>query len=113
MHKEQKVAILIVWTIISVTTAIIVVFPFFAERQTVLKNSPTCISKSQFNVDCSLCGMTRAFIEISNGNFINAYVLNKGSLFVYSSFVLNFAIFVTYLIYDIKLKIQKEYIDDT
>jgi hypothetical protein len=26
---------------------------------------------------------------------------------------LNFAIFVTYLIYDIKLKIQKEYIDDT
>ena len=101
-HREQKVAILIVWTVISVATAIIVIFPFFADRKTVLKSSPTCISKKQFNVECSLCGMVRAFIEISNGNFSNAYDLNKGSLFVYSSFVLNLVTFIAYIIYNTK-----------
>jgi len=97
--KERKVAILITWTIISVITTIILLFPLFADKQTVLKNAPTCISKSRFNVECQLCGMTRAFIEISNGCFTNAYNLNKGSLIVYLSFLLNSIVFIVHSIY--------------
>lgn len=92
---------------------IILLFPFFADKQTVLENTPTCISKSQFNVECSLCGMSRAFIEISNGCFGNAYDLNKGSLFIYSSFLLNSIIFITYSIYFTLFKRQTAYINDT
>ena len=103
-HKEQKAAILIVWFIISLITTTIILFPFVFDRQTILENSPKCISKNHFNIDCSLCGMTRAFIEISNGNFSTAYELNKGSLYIYSSFILNIIIFTTYIIYKTKLK---------
>lgn len=104
---ELKVAILIVWIIISIITTTIILFPFFADKQTVLENAPTCISKSQFNVDCSLCGMTRAFIEISNGNFRNAYNLNNGSLFVYLSFIFNSSSFITYSIYSININFKR------
>ncbi len=90
----------IAWAAISVVTALITISPFFMDRQNILKNSPTCISKKQFNVDCSLCGMTRAFIEISSGNFSNAHDLNKGSLYVYFSFVLNFILFASFNIYN-------------
>src|SRR5665647_1154993 len=112
-QKEQKVAILIVWTVISVTISIVIIFPFLADSQTVLESAPTCISKSQFNVECSLCGMTRAFIEISNGNIGNAYDLNRGSLFVYSSFLLNSIIFIAYAIYYMIVMKRTRYIDDT
>lgn len=112
-QKEQKVAILIVWTVVSVTISLVILFPFLADRQTVLENAPTCISKSQFNVECSLCGMTRAFIEISNGNIGNAYDLNRGSLFVYSSFLLNSIIFIAYAIYCMIVMKRTRYINDT
>lgn len=100
---ELKVAVFIVWIIISIITTTIILFPFFADKKTVLENTPTCISKSQFNVDCSLCGITRAFIEISNGNFRNAFNLNNGSLFVYLSFIFNSSIFIAYCIYSINI----------
>lgn len=112
-QKEQKVAILIVWTVVSVTISLVILFPFLADRQTVLENAPTCISKSQFNVECSLCGMTRAFIEISNGNIGNAYDLNRGSLFVYSSFLLNSIIFIAYAIYCMIVMKRTRYINET
>ena len=105
MRKERKMAILIVWVIISLTTIMILLFPFIASKQTILENTPTCISKSQFNIECSLCGMTRAFIEISSGNYKNAYYLNKGSLYIYSSFILNSIIFLIYSFYLISIKI--------
>ena len=112
-QKEQKVAILIVWTVISVIISLVVIFPLLADSQTVLENAPTCISKSQFNVECSLCGMTRAFIEISNGNIGNAYDLNRGSLFVYSSFLLNSIIFIAYAIYCMIVMKRTRYINET
>ena len=109
-YKEQKVAILVVWTIITLVTTMIILLPFCSDKQTVLKNAPTCISKSQFNVECRLCGMTRAFIEISNGNFRNAIDFNRGSVIIYSSFAFNFLIFIVYLIYKIR---SAQIIDDT
>ena len=109
-YREQKLALLIVWTIITLIITIVILFPFFADRQTVLKNAPTCISKSQFNVECSLCGMTRAFIEISNGSFSNAIDLNRGSIVIFFTFALNFFIFIFYLIFKLR---STKIIDDT
>lgn len=98
-YKELKTAMLIVWAAISIITTSIILFTLFADKQTVLVNTPTCISKSQFNIECSLCGMTRAFIEISTGNLREANRLNHGSLIVYMSFILNLIIFLSYISY--------------
>lgn len=96
--KEQIAAVLIVWMIISIITTIVLIISFFIEKQAVLQLTPTCISKSQFNIECSLCGMSRAFIKISNYEFSEAYNLNNGSIFVYLSFLLNSLIFIIYAI---------------
>ena len=94
-----KSELIIIWGIISIITITTVIVPFFLNKKTILEATPVCISKSQLNIDCSFCGMSRAFIEISNGNYKNAYKLNKGSLYLYITFSLNFFIFVRYIIY--------------
>ena len=112
-YKELKVSLFIVWTIITVTIFIILFISFFLNKQTVLNISPTCISKSQFNVECSLCGMTRSFLEISHGSFMNAYNLNKGSIFLYSIFLLNSILFIIYVFNFIFFRKITDFIDDT
>jgi hypothetical protein len=110
--KEQKLAILITWTFISVITIWILLFPFLAGKETVLRAAPACVSKSQFNIECIFCGMTRAFIEISNGSFSKAYSLNRGSFFVYSFFVMNSLTFIIYFLFHRK-RMSTVFIDDT
>ncbi len=58
------------------------------------------------------CGMTRAFIEISNGNFSIAYTINKASLYIYFIFAINFIIFIANIIYKQNKK-TTIFIDDT
>ncbi len=41
-----------------------------------------CLFDSLLGVQCPVCGTTRAFCEISSGNFKNAYHLNFSSFFV-------------------------------
>lgn len=98
IHKEQMLALLIVWVICSIITTIITLSPFLVNHKTILQNTPTCISISQHNVECSLCGMTRSFLEISEGNFNDAYTLNKGGIYIYSAFLINSIVFLFYLI---------------
>ena len=94
--QEQIIAIRIIWFIISLTTTSILLFVFFVKKQTILANTPLCISMSKYHIECSLCGMTRAFIEISHGKFHNAYLLNKGSILLFLSFLLNSLFFFIY-----------------
>lgn len=94
--QEQKTALQIVWGIISLVTISVIAIALFADSRTILNHSPQCMSKSQFNVECPFCGMTRAFIEIGKGNFHQAYLLNHGSLALFLSFLVNSVIFFIY-----------------
>lgn len=64
-----------------------------------------CPSKSLFDVDCYLCGMTRAFISIFHFNFLKAIELNPLVIVFYPLLVL-LAIQDTFVI--IKNKILKK-----
>lgn len=44
----------------------------------------TCSSRIVFGIDCPGCGMTRAFIAISDGRFGHAWQLNRASFVVYA-----------------------------
>ncbi len=48
----------------------------------------SCLSKMYFGVDCPGCGMTRAFIRISRGQFVKALQLNLASPAVYLFFAI-------------------------
>lgn len=43
----------------------------------------TCTSRRLLGVDCPGCGMTRAFISISHGQFVRAWNFNPASYAVY------------------------------
>ncbi|MFK7769095.1 MAG: DUF2752 domain-containing protein [Mariniblastus sp.] len=45
---------------------------------------PTCASRRLFDLECPGCGMTRAFISISHGQFARAWKFNPASFIVYA-----------------------------
>lgn len=101
--KEYQVEIIVIWGIISLITLAVILSTFTIDSKTILENTPVCISKSQLDKDCVLCGMTRAFIEISHGNFSNGHQFNKASIFVYCTFLTNSIVFLMYMYKKIKL----------
>lgn len=46
-----------------------------------------CLIDKVIGVECPVCGMTRAFCELSNGNLYNAYFLNATSILVVIFFI--------------------------
>ncbi|KAA0252325.1 MAG: DUF2752 domain-containing protein [Chlorobiota bacterium] len=54
-----------------------------------LQLSPVCISILQSGQECSMCGMTRSFIAISNFDFSSAWTLNRAGLPLYTIFLSN------------------------
>ena len=96
MH-QIKTATVAVWVIVSVCVAAILIVTYLPAANEVLEISRRCRSPNHGNLDCPLCGMTRAFLAITRGEFGKALSLNKGSIALYASFVLNEALFAVYL----------------
>ena len=48
----------------------------------------SCVTKMYLGFDCPGCGMTRAFIKISDGRFVEAWQLNSASFVVYLFFAI-------------------------
>jgi len=84
----------IVWEIFSVLLLFLLLSVFFIDSHSLLSFSPKCTSISLNNKQCFLCGTTRAFIEVKNFNFNNAYILNKFSIYLFSILLFNSLIFI-------------------
>lgn len=97
-YLEIKKAIWIVWVIYSIFISIVILALFIFNGQFLIALSPHCESIRRFGVECSICGMTRAFIEISNGDMIQAIRLNKGSIGLFVVFLINTLIFIILII---------------
>ena len=95
--QEIRAAFKIVWIIFSALALLVIVITAFS-AETLHEISPVCLSKSLYGEECFMCGMTRAFVEISEGNFINAYILNKLSIFLFSVMSLNSILFILYTV---------------
>lgn len=94
--KEIRAALKIVWIIFSALVLLVMVITFFSAG-TLHEISPVCLSKSLYGEECFMCGMTRAFAEISAGNIYNAGILNKLSPYLFSVMTLNSVIFILYV----------------
>lgn len=101
--SDLKIAALVVWKIFSVACIVSVLITFLFP-DVMLKISPVCLSVKLYGTQCFMCGTTKAFIEITNGNFSNAYLLNKLSIFLFSLFILNSITFLFYSVYQLKIK---------
>ncbi len=68
---------------------LILIFAFFGNSLiSILNNVPHfCLIDKLTGIECPVCGTTRAFCELSNGNLNNAYFLNKTSILVALFFI--------------------------
>jgi len=104
MDNEYKQSLLIFWATISILCFIVLATPFFLSENYILSISPNCSSRSLLNQDCSLCGMTRGFIQVSKGNFESAILYNKMSPFIFFIFLMNTVLFITFIAYLFRIK---------
>ncbi|MEO8209711.1 MAG: DUF2752 domain-containing protein [bacterium] len=99
--KDLKLSLEIAWIIYSlIILSVLILSAFFPE--VLIKISPVCISKMYYGEECFMCGMTRAFVEISKGDFSKAYSFNNFSLILFSLFVLNELLFLYYSLYQLR-----------
>lgn len=99
--NDFRIAINAVWIIVSLIMITVLILSV-KYPETLLGAAPVCFSKTFYNTECFMCGMTRAFAEISKGNFSDALKLNYLSLIFYIFFALNIAAFILYIF--IKMK---------
>ena len=103
ISDETRKALFITWAVFAVLSVFVIVTPFVVDRQTIINAVPVCASVKKYNRECPLCGMTRAFIYISDGNVQKAVAANKGSVFLYFGFFMNILLFAV-KVFLIKLK---------
>lgn len=87
--SDTRLALLIAWLVFSAVMLFALAAPFLMPTATVERLSPDCMWRTRFGRPCPMCGMTRAFIAISNADFAGARKTNRWSCPLYASFVCN------------------------
>lgn len=78
--RRFRLAALIAWLILTVLSVPVVAAPFLLPATTIARWTPVCQRKARSGQECLLCGMTRAFLLIGQGNPREATHANRGSL---------------------------------
>ena len=95
--QNIRTEILVVWGIASAIFLTTAVSPFVLTDLTLFQIS-SFVRFSEFHGDCFLCGMTRAYIAISNLDLVGATKLNAFSLPLWTFSVLNFGVMIKHSI---------------
>ncbi len=104
-----KIAMLIVWLVLSTVVLLILISPFLLSQNTLFALSRLCELNHVPHIESPLFGMTRAFIDISRGEIRPAAQLNKGSAYLYGIFLLNEFILFGFLVYKLTNKRRSNY----
>lgn len=94
ISKEFRQGFFIVWAVLSLAALFVLIVPFVLPESIIYKIVPLCESKRLGLGQCPLCGMTRAFVEISKGDFTRAFYSNRASVALYFILVLNQLLFL-------------------
>lgn len=77
------------WLVVSAIVLVILLTPFVLPESVIVQLSPVCESKARGEPPCPLCGMTTAFLLISDARLGEAHQANGASVLLYAAFVLN------------------------
>ena len=89
MTKQITVALIWVWLLLSAFLLSVILAPFLLSEATLLSVSAIVQWPHQSQVTCSLCGMTRAFIALSQGHLNEAVHFNQRSVALYGLLLAN------------------------
>lgn len=87
--RDLRLAFLVVWLILSGAILLILLAPLVLPAGTIATLLPPCEWQVRYGRPCPFCGMTTAFILISQGHFDAACRSNSLSIPLYTLFVLN------------------------
>ena len=96
--KQIKTAVILAWLIASGFLLVLLSAPLWMAEGTIVGATHLCRSAYHGAPACSLCGMTRAFLFISRGDFEQASTANHNSVVLFGSLVLNEIIALSYLL---------------
>ncbi|MCU7494873.1 MAG: DUF2752 domain-containing protein [Ignavibacteria bacterium] len=99
IQREFRQGLFTAWAVVSFVVLFILLAPVILPESTLLSLTPVCESKRLGLGQCPLCGMTRAFIEISRGNLNVAGSFNRQSVALYILLVLNQLVFLLFVIF--------------
>lgn len=99
MDKRQlKLSLTISWLVLSLVAFVILILPHVLSNESVFRLMPICESKAKYSTECVLCGMTTSFIDISHGDFRQAYLANRGSIPLYFLLLSNEIFVLVYVV---------------
>lgn len=101
---DLKTALLIVWLLVSLLIFPVLAAPFLVPPDSLLSLAPACEWKVKYNRECPLCGMTTAFILISDGCLNQAVEANRGSVPLYSALLWNQFVALWYVFGQFRLR---------
>ena len=89
MAEDVRRSFRIVWVTLSLLILAVLVSPFTLGRERLARMVPVCEWKAKYGKECSFCGMTTSFLEISEGRLGEASHANRGGIPLYLLFVAN------------------------
>jgi hypothetical protein len=79
----------IVWVTLSLVILAVLASPFALGRERLTRLTPVCEWKAKYGKECSFCGMTTSFLDISEGRLGEATHANRAGIPLYLLFVAN------------------------
>jgi len=87
--RDTRVSFIVAWFALSVGGMSLLLAPFIVPHSILLKVSSTCESRHGDIARCPLCGMTTAFLLLSEGDLEGAQRSNHWSIFLFSGLLIN------------------------
>lgn len=92
-RRQYRLALTIAWFGVSLVALLCLVVPVVVPQSWILNNAPICWKQATIGEACSFCGMTRAFVLISDGRWGQAADLNRLAILLWMSFLTNSLVF--------------------
>jgi hypothetical protein len=87
--NQFKTSLFISWLIISAVIFVVLLLPHVMGGEQILALTPECQSVLKYGKPCFFCGVTRAFIAITKGDYQGAMGFNPFSIYLYLVFSIN------------------------
>lgn len=93
--RELKLAVSVVWHLLSVALLAVVLAAFLLPRTLVERWTPRCSARQLHGTECPLCGMTTAFLRIGAADWTGAWSANWSSVPLFVGFCTNAVVCLT------------------
>lgn len=100
-----------VWAILSILSLVVLISPFVVPPDVLFDLSAACQIRNHGHEPCCMCGMTKAFIAIAEGNIRQAMMHNRRSVLLFGILVGNELLFAGFFMLELNKHIRTRRMD--